>query len=146
MKTRGGGFKSGVFNIPRKTCLLKGDLDMTPLIDCVFLLLIFFMLSSSFVRPAGINVNLPKTVTADILQEENFVIIVSADDVIYLNDTPLTIKELKAILKEKKDTIDSLLIKSDKAASLGKIVEIWDICRELGIEKLNIATLQAKKE
>jgi len=63
-----------------------------------------------------------------------------------LNDTPLTIEELKAILKEKKDTIDSLLIKSDKAASLGKIVEIWDICRELGIEKLNIATLQAKKE
>ncbi|MDP8233522.1 MAG: biopolymer transporter ExbD [Candidatus Saelkia tenebricola] len=145
MRNKSKSFKSGVFNIPRKTRLLKGDLDITPLIDCVFLLLIFFMLSSSFVRPAGINVNLPKTVTADILQEEKFVIIVSENDVIHLDNTPHTSEELKEILKEKKDTIDSLLIKSDKGASLGKIVEIWDICRELGIEKLNIATLQGKK-
>ncbi len=146
MLSKDGNFKSGIFNIPRKTRLLKGDLDITPLIDCVFLLLIFFMLSSSFVRPAGIRVNLPKTVTADILQEEKFVIVVTSDNIIRYEDEPMTIQELRSFLQEKAEGIESLLIKADKAASLGKIIEIWDMCRELGIVKLNIATLQVSKE
>ncbi len=144
MRSKAGSFRSGGFNIPRKTCLLKGDIDITPLIDCVFLLLIFFMLSSSFVKPAGITVNLPKTVTAEVLKEEKFVIVITNENVIRLEEEVVTIDDLKEILVQKKQKIDSLLIKADKESSLGKIIEVWDMCRELGIEKLNIATLQTK--
>ena len=144
MRSRAGSFKSGGFNIPRKTCLLKGDIDITPLIDCVFLLLIFFMLSSSFVKPAGITVNLPKTVTAEILREEKFVIVITDKNIIRLEEEVVTVDDLKEVLIQKKQKIESLLIKADEKASLGKIIEVWDMCRELGIEKLNIATLQVK--
>jgi len=139
---RQSSFKTGSFNIPRKTRLLKGDLDMTPLIDCVFLLLIFFMLSSSFVKPAGITVNLPKTVTAEVLREEKFAIMITDNNVIHLEGKPVSIAELGDILKSRQDEISSLLIQADKNAYLGKIIEVWDLCRDLGIEKLNIATLQ----
>ena len=137
-------FGSGNFRISRKTRLIRGDVDITPLIDCVFLLLIFFMLSASFVRPAGIKVNLPRTVTADILQEEKFIIIVTADNIIHFEGQPISVQKLKTLLKQSKSKIDSILIKADKAASLGKIIEVWDVCRDLGIERLNIATLQVK--
>ena len=137
-------FQVRVFKIPRKTRLLKGDLDITPLIDCVFLLLIFFMLTSSFVKPAGIKVSLPKTVTADVLQEEKFVVVVSADDIIYLEEKAVSLDDLRERLKQAK--VDSILIKADKRASLGRVIEIWDLCREIGIERVNIATVQMRKE
>lgn len=142
---RGNGFKTGVFKIPRKTRLLKGDLDIAPLIDCVFLLLIFFMLTSTFVKPAGIKVNLPKTVTADLLTEGKFVIVVTSEDIIYYGDKAVDLDELKNLLQKKKGEIKGVLIKADKRASLGRIIQVWDICRDLGIQKLNIATLQMKR-
>jgi biopolymer transport protein ExbD len=142
---RGNGFKTGVYKIPRKTRLLKGDLDIAPLIDCVFLLLIFFMLTSTFVKPAGIKVNLPKTVTADLLTEGKFVIVVTSEDIIYYGDKAVDLDELKQLLQKKKGEIKGVLIKADKRASLGRIIQVWDICRDLGIQKLNIATLQMKR-
>lgn len=117
-------------------------IDITPLIDMVFQLLIFFLLTSSFViSQTGIKVNLPKAVTSDVLQEETFVIMINKSDAIFLNDKPVTISQLGSRL----DTLSkkrSVLLKSDKKASLGRVVEIWDLCREKGVEKINIATIQ----
>ncbi len=117
-------------------------IDITPLVDMIFQLLIFFLLTSSFVvSQAGIKINLPKAVTSDVLQEEIFVITVNKNDVVFLNDKPITLKDLgvklDGVSKRK-----AVLLKSDKKASLGKVVEIWDLCRERGIEKINIATVQ----
>ncbi|OQX84025.1 MAG: hypothetical protein B6D53_00995 [Candidatus Omnitrophica bacterium 4484_49] len=142
---RGNGFKTGVFKIPRKTRLLKGDLDIAPLIDCVFLLLIFFMLTSTFVKPAGIRVNLPRTVTADLLTEGKFVIVITGEDIVYYRDKAVSIEKLKQLLQKEKERTKGVLIKADKRASLGRIIQVWDMCRELGIQKLNIATLQVRR-
>jgi len=117
-------------------------IDITPLIDMVFQLLIFFLLTSSFVvSQAGIKVNLPKAVTSDVLQDETFVITVNKNDVVFLNDKAITSSELAARL-DSMPKKKSVLLKSDKKASLGKVVEIWDLCREKGMEKINIATIQ----
>jgi len=113
------------------------QIDIAPLIDMVFQLLIFFMLTSSFIMQPGIKVNLPKAVTSKIIDKENLVLTISAENVLYLEDKVITLKELKSELKKSKKPI---LIKADKKAEIGRVVEVWDICRELGIEHLNIAT------
>ena len=113
-------------------------IELTPLIDCVFLLLIFFMLTSSFILVPGINVKLPKAVTSQQISIQRVVIVVTSEDIIYFEDKPVTLKELFKILKKKK--AESVFIKADKDASLGRIVEIWDICKKLGIDKIGIAT------
>ena len=113
-------------------------IELAPLIDCVFLLLIFFMLTSSFILVPGINVKLPKAVTSQQISIQRVVIVVTSEDIIYFEDKPVTLKELFKILKEKK--AESVFIKADKDASLGRIVEIWDICKKLGIDKIGIAT------
>jgi len=115
------------------------QIDIGPLIDLVFQLLIFFMLTSTFIMQSGIKVKLPKAVTSKIIDKENLVLTISAENVLYLEGRVLTLKELRAELKKSKRPI---LIRADRRAEVGRLTEVWDICRELGIEHINIATNQ----
>lgn len=118
------------------------QIDIAPLIDVVFLLLIFFMLTSSFIMQPGIKVNLPKAVTSEIVRIENVEIIISPENAVYINGRIMATEELKNLLKQAGQRNQSILIKADKRASLGKIVEIWDLARSSAITQINIATNQ----
>ncbi|MBL7151150.1 MAG: biopolymer transporter ExbD [Candidatus Omnitrophica bacterium] len=118
------------------------QIDIAPLIDIVFQLLIFFMLTSSFVMQPGIKVKLPKAVTSEVIKTENIEILVTGENVTYLNGQVVNARELKNFLKAAAARQQTILIKADKRASLGRVVEIWDTARELGITQINIATNQ----
>lgn len=118
------------------------QIDIAPLIDVVFQLLIFFMLTSSFVMQPGIKINLPKAVTSEVIKYENIEILVTSESVTYLNGKVVTTAELKSLLKEAAKRDQTVLIKADKRAPLGRVVEIWDLSRDLGITQINIATNQ----
>lgn len=128
--------------LKRRTEIKKGQLDIAPLIDVVFLLLIFFMLTSNFIFQPGIKVSLPKAVTSEVISSENMIVSVTGQDLLFLNDRPITVSELVSKLKEAASENKSLLLKADTRASLGRVVEIWDLCRDLGIPQINIATNQ----
>lgn len=112
---------------------------LVPLIN-LLLLLIFFMLCNSFMPPSGIHVKLPKAVTSDTLEEENFIITITSEDIIYFRNTVYTTKELRAELGKPANKKRPVLIKADRRASMGRIVDVWDLCRQLGIDRINIAT------
>lgn len=131
--------------IKRRTSIKKGQIDIAPLIDVMFLLLIFFMLTSNFVLQPGIKVRIPKAVTSEIIETENLIVSITAQDLLYLNYKPIRLSELKTILKKTAVDNKTVLIKSDIGASLGRVVEIWDLCRELGIQRVNLATNQVRK-
>jgi biopolymer transport protein ExbD len=118
------------------------QIDIAPLIDVVFQLLIFFMLTSSFIMQPGIKINLPKAVTSEVVKYENIEIIVSGENVTYFNGKVVTTAELNKLLKQAAKRDQSVLIKADRRASLGRVVEIWDMCRDSGIAQINIATNQ----
>jgi biopolymer transport protein ExbD len=126
----------------RKVFLEKGRLDITPLIDVVFLLLIFFMLTSSFIFQPGIRVNLPKAVTSEVLHRELLVVTVTSENDILVNERPVTSDELISRITVAARDDQALLIRSDKSADMGKVIEIWDICRQMDIRQINIATTQ----
>jgi len=118
------------------------QIDIAPLIDMVFQLLIFFMLTSSFVMQPGIKINLPKALTSEVVKPENIEIIISSENVTYLDGKVVNAQELKKMLTQVGKRGQSVLIKSDRRASLGRVVEIWDMARDLGISQINIATNQ----
>ena len=118
------------------------QIDLAPMIDVIFQLLIFFMLSSSFTFQSGINVKLPKAVTSDVIKDENLIVTITSENVAYLNDKVITLKELGGVLEKAAARKRPLLIKADRRASVGRVVDIWDLCRKAGIEKINIATNQ----
>jgi len=121
---------------------IKEYIDIAPLIDCVFLLLIFFLLTSNFILQPGIKVKLPKAVTSETIPENVFVITITADNRFYLNGAPVTYMELKNKLKQTAGKNRPVLIKADRDVALGKVVNLWDFCREIGIAQVNIATNQ----
>jgi len=118
------------------------QIDIAPLISVLFLLLIFFMLTSSFVLQSAIPVNLPKAFTSEAVQMEDIEIIVSGENVTYLNGKAINTQDLKILLKQAAKRNQPILIKADRRAALGRVVEIWDLSREQGITKINIATNQ----
>ncbi len=118
------------------------QIDIAPLIDMVFQLLIFFMLTSSFIMQPGIKVNLPRAVTSEVVKYENLEVAISSENIIYINNKVITLQELRTLLKQTAKAKGSILIKADRRASLGRIVEVWDMCRDLGITQINIATNQ----
>lgn len=128
----------------RHSKLEKGprQIDIAPLVDVIFQLLIFFMLSSSFTFQSGINVKLPRAVTSDVIKDDNTIVTISSENVLYLNGSIISIKDLREKLKPVAELQRPLLIKADRRASMGRIVDVWDLCRNLGIERINIATNQ----
>jgi len=128
----------------RRVSLEKGQLDIAPLIDVVFLLLIFFMLTSSFIFQPGIKINLPKALTSEVIHRENLIIVITDKDSLHINDRLIDGEELSSRLEIARKEAKPILIKADRKASLGKVVEVWDLCRAGGIEKINIATTQDK--
>lgn len=118
------------------------QIDIAPLIDMVFQLLIFFMLTSSFVMQPGIKVNLPKASTSDIVKTQNLELIISAENIVYLSGKVVVTTELKPLLERAAKSKQAVLIKADKRAALGRVVEIWDLCRDLGVNQISIATNQ----
>jgi len=124
----------------RRFVIGEGPVDLTPLINVFFLLLIFFIFTSSFIFQPGIKVILPRAVTSEVIQQENVVIVITKDDKIFLNDREISVDELNSNLRLAAKEKASLLIKADSNASLGRIVEIWDMCRSEGVSQVNIAT------
>lgn len=113
-----------------------------PLIDIMFLLLIFFMLGSSLATQVGVDVKLPKAVTSDMITQEQMIVSVSDENIIYFNGKIISMSELEAQLEILKKRHVPLLIKTNRRASVGRVVDIWDLCRQLGLEKVSIAAGQ----
>ncbi len=120
------------------------QLDMTPLVDVVFLLLIFFMLSTSLSVNPGIKIDLPKASAEQVKKKKTTLrVAIEAGGGIFLEGKKLTIKQLRekfaAVGKAKGD--DALVvIEADKKVYHGLVVRVMDAAKSSGLNKLAIAT------
>ena len=114
--------------------------DIAPLIDMVFQLLIFFMLTSSFILQPGIRVTLPKADTSQRLTAANLVITLTKDHLVYWGENVVTMKELRTELRRAGGD-KPVLIRADRHAYVEKLIELWDLCRDAGYYEVRIGTL-----
>jgi biopolymer transport protein ExbD len=116
--------------------------SMTPLLDVVFILLIFFAVSTSFLYIGGINVNLPKAETTEETESTSVRVTVNRDGELFINDGRISADSLAANLEEAyvKNPSATLVIEADREALHGIVVEIIDIGKLSGFEKFAIAT------
>ena len=112
------------------------------LTDIVFLLLIFFLLSSSFVIQSGIKVRLPKSETSEQETQRQIVVTVTEQGDLYLNDRQVTTETLGAQLAPllQADREKIVIIKADQMVSLQSAVHVMDIAKGVGATRLVIAT------
>jgi biopolymer transport protein ExbD len=121
----------------------KGVMDVTPLIDVVFQLIIFFLLSSSFVLQPGIKIELPETpVSSTGVKPSGLSVSILGDGRIFFNEKQIDLKELTQILKSERasNSEEALIIKADQKTHHGVVVEIMGIAKQVGIKRFAIAT------
>jgi biopolymer transport protein ExbD len=117
--------------------------DLTPMIDVVFQLLIFFMVTAVFAITPGLDIKLPEAEEAQAPEKENLFIVVDQDGNMKLNHQSVTFANLKDKLQEKRNLLDNttmIIIQGDERATHGQIVQIMDIARQVGIIDQVIAT------
>lgn len=125
-----------------KYCSGLNQIHIIPLIDIVFLLISFIILLSPLVSQPSINIKVPKAITSDAIQEDNIVITITGENILYVNDQIITLRKLRDSLQKNHKKQQAILLKADRRCSLSQVFSIWDLCRELGIENINIATNQ----
>lgn len=115
------------------------SLDMAPLIDIVFQLLIFFMLSSSFLSPS-LKLNLPQASRQDQRESENLVVSVDKEGSVFINTFKTSMAELRGEIQNrlKADPEKSLHIRGDQNMPYKYFVEVMDLARQAGANKIHI--------
>ena len=128
------------------------DVNLTPMIDVVFLLLLFFMVSTSFIRESSLKVDLPEaTGEAMVEQEKPVDIVIQADGQFLVNDevVPVVTREiLRNVLRAAAgDRMDPhIIISADANAEYQHIVTAMDTAQQLGYSKLTLATRQTRND
>jgi biopolymer transport protein ExbD len=121
---------------------IQPNFNYASLTDIVLQLLIFFLLSSSFVSSPGIKVALPKAQTSDIQADRQTVITITQSGKLYLNTDEVTTSTLAQrlipLLDKNRDQV--VIIRADQEVSLQKAVEVIDIAKGVGAQKFMIAT------
>ncbi len=127
------------FRVKRKKKVL---INITSLIDVLFLLLIFFMVSSTFLEQPGIKLELPHAQSAVVTEQKDFTLYVDKEGKLFLNADEVNVENLLAKLKEiVPDMIDgALILKADQDVSHGIVVRIMDVAKQSGVRKLIIGT------
>lgn len=133
--------------LPKRGRGTEPQVDMTPMVDCVFLLLIFFMISTSFVETPGLTIKLPEATTQTVAREPKEIkIYLDKAGTIFHNDRPTTVDQLKMLLREPGEAIGqtTFLLLADREAKHGQVVMLMDMAQTAGIGKLAIATEQRR--
>jgi len=123
----------------------KVDINMGPLIDMVFLLLIFFVVTTSFVKESGIDVQRSTAATAETKERGNIMVGLSAEGEVYFEGKKVDVRSLRALIERAlaEDPESAVVIVADKASETGDVVQVMDQCRLAGAKEVSLA---AKRE
>lgn len=124
------------------------NINLTPLIDVLFILIIFFSVSSTFLEQPGIELDLPKAISSKAHTTQKIIIYVDKDENIFLNDNIVSINNLKGEIKKlanlHKD--QSIVLKADSVVPHGLVIHIMDLLRQEGIYKIVVSTVKPQKQ
>ncbi len=126
---------------------IVSEINMTPLIDIMLVLLIIFMVTSTAALESGLDIDLPKTsITNEKKQDEILIISLSKDGSIALQGKAVKEEDLRAKIESslKELKTEAVILEGDSSAFLGKAVEIMDMAKQAGAKSFSIAADEDK--
>ena len=117
------------------------DINMGPLVDMVFLLLIFFVVTTSFVKETGIDVNRSTAATAEVKDRGNIMIGVNAEGEVYFEGKRIDVRSVRALVERAlaEDPESGVVVVADKESQTGAVVQTMDQCRLAGATNVSLA-------
>ncbi|HEC15457.1 MAG TPA: biopolymer transporter ExbD [Sedimenticola sp.] len=120
----------------------EADINLTPMLDIVFIMLIFFVVTTSFVRESGIEVDRPQAQTAKPRESSNILIAINAGGEIWIDRHSVDIRAVRAAIERLRaqNPEGAVIIQGDRSAQIGLLVKVMDQVRLAGVTNVAIAT------
>ncbi|MEK7741686.1 MAG: protein TolR [Nitrospirota bacterium] len=115
------------------------EINVTPFVDVMLVLLIIFMVTAPLLQQ-GIDVNLPQAKGKDLPSEERITLVIKKGGIIFMNDKPMSMSEIKQKLTAISKLNPNVFLKADKDVPYGFVVQVMSDIKEAGIEKLGMIT------
>lgn len=117
----------------------EAEIDLTPMLDVVFIMLIFFIVVASFLKEAGIEVNRPDDSKNDDSDAKSIVVTITADDQVWMENRRIDIKSVRANIAKllAGDPAQSFSVKTERGASASTLIEVADAAHEAGVTAVN---------
>jgi biopolymer transport protein TolR len=117
------------------------DINITPLVDVVLVLLVIFMITEPVLQ-SGIEVNVPRTRTVKEITQQRMVVTIDRDQNVYLNDQPVNVHDLPVKLREVGGDAEhqAIYLRSDKQVPFGAFASVMDAVKQAGITNVSIVT------
>jgi biopolymer transport protein ExbD len=122
----------------------ESEVNLTPMLDVVFIMLIFFIVTASFVKESGIDVNRPDAQTAEKKAQGNILVAISASGQIWIDKRQVDPRALRANIERLKaeNPQGAVIIQADKESKNGLLVKVMDAARMAGVDNVSIAAAE----
>ena len=119
----------------------EAEINMTPMLDVVFILLIFFIVTASFVKEAGIDVNRPSAKTAVKKEKANILVAISENGEIWVDRRQVDVRAVRANIERlhAENPQGSVVIQADKKSVTETLIKVMDAAYQAGVENVSIA-------
>ena len=117
------------------------EIDLTPMLDVVFIMLIFFIVTASFVKESGIDVNRPDAATATVKERGNILIAITDNNQIWIDRRQVDVRSVRANIERlhAENPQGSVVIQADRNSKNGLLVQVMDASRQAGVTNVSIA-------
>lgn len=119
----------------------ESEINMTPMLDVVFIMLIFFIVTASFVKEAGIEVNRPEAATAAKKERANILVAISDKGEIWINKRRIDVRAVQANIERMhaENPQGTVVIQADQKATTDVLIKVMDAARAAGVFDVSIA-------
>lgn len=119
----------------------EARVDISPLIDVVFLLLIFFMVTAVFVKETGVDIDKPAAVSAHDLERNSILLAITANDEVFFDQRPVPLDQLRGLIDRLlRERHRPVVLLADERSRSGILVRVIDECKLGGAEQISVAT------
>ena len=125
----------------RNRAKAESEVNLTPMLDVVFIMLIFFIVTASFVKESGIEITRPGAATAVRKERGNILIAITANDQIWMNRRQVDPRALRANIERMhaENPQGSVVIQADQDSKTGLLVKVMDAARSAGVKNVSLA-------
>ena len=117
-------------------------IDMTPMLDIVFIMLIFFIVTTSFVKEAGVDINRPAASTGKKTDSKSLIVAITKDGAIYIDGNQVDVQTIRPLVEglRAQDPESAVTVQADDASRTGALIAVMDQIRAAGVTNISVAT------
>jgi biopolymer transport protein ExbD len=119
----------------------EAEVNLTPMLDVVFIMLIFFIVTASFVKESGIDINRPDAATATVKERGNILVAITDTNQVWIDRRQVDIRSVRANIERlhAENPQGAVVIQADKNSKNGLLVQVMDAARQAGVFNVSIA-------